>query len=49
MSEAVETAARVPRGGVGGTLFLVAFAAIAICVQALWVAFLVWLAIRIVF
>jgi hypothetical protein len=49
MSEAAETSARAPRGGVGTTLFLVAFAAMAIGVQALWIAFLIWLAMRMVF
>jgi len=49
MSEAAETAARVPRGGVAATLFLVAFAAMAIGVQTLWIAFLIWLAMGMVF
>jgi hypothetical protein len=47
MSEAAEPAARVPRGGVAATLFL--FAVVAIGVQALWIAFLIWLAMRMVF
>jgi hypothetical protein len=49
MSEAAETPARVPRGGVGVTLLLIAFAVVAIGAQAFWIAFVIWLAIRTVF
>ena len=48
MSEAAETGVRAPRGSVGAALFLAAFAIVAISVQGLWIAFLIWLAMRMV-